>query len=267
MNYRLLSQHDKRRNRRLRFRRNYNQKAFRRREDVLLGLRDPVLLKAPFLTDSTAFALVTDSRLGVVRNVIRNLNRLAALPNSAQPAGVGRSIPRPRRKLWRRNRVSLPQLAAQFPNVDQFLGTEKALQHARDLLSTYDPAQILYFLTTPTAIGLAPSGCAELASQAGLIFSSSVIREVEQALAFNKKLAVARATYLAMATTGELTLAKGDWAFFDNTALHATLVGLHLPHVLRRDQFLVRIKNRDGRIVCFDLHSLGYRPLCRHPVD
>src|SRR5205823_4461085 len=99
----------------LRFRRNYNQKAFRRREGVLLGLRDPVLLKTPFLTNSTAFALVTDSRLGVVRNVIRNLNRLATLPNSAQPAGVGRSIPRPRRTLWMRNRGIVPQLVRQPP--------------------------------------------------------------------------------------------------------------------------------------------------------
>jgi len=267
MNYRLLSGEQKHRNRRLRFRRNDDQKASRRREDVLLGLRDPVLLRAPFLTDSTAFALVTDSRLGVVRNVIRNLNRLAALPNSAQPAGVGRCIPRPCRKLWPRNRGSVPKLAAQFPNADQFLGTEKALQHASDLLSTHDPAQILYFLTMPNAIGLAPSGCAELASQAGLIFSSGVIRKVEQALAFDKKLAVARAAYLAMATAGELTPAKGDWAFFDSAALHATLVGLHLPHVLRRDAFLVRLRYRDKRIICLDVHSLSYRPLCRHPVD
>src|SRR6266581_7638517 len=122
MNFRLMTRVEKRRNRRLRFRRNYNQKAFRRREDVLLGLRDPVLLRAPFLTDSTAFALVTASRLGVVRNVIRNLNRLATLPNSEQPAGVGRCIPRPRRKLWPRNRGSVRQLAAQFPNADRFLG-------------------------------------------------------------------------------------------------------------------------------------------------
>src|SRR6266581_6796552 len=162
MNFRLMTRVEKRRNRRLRFRRNYNQKAFRRREDVLLGLRDPVLLRAPFLTDSTAFALVTASRLGVVRNVIRNLNRLATLPNSAQPAGVGRCIPRPRRKLWPRNRGIVPQLVRQpMINNQEFLGVEQALQRARDLLATHGYVQSLYFLTAPTVIGISPSGCAQ----------------------------------------------------------------------------------------------------------
>jgi hypothetical protein len=122
-------------------------------------------------------------------------------------------------------------------------------------------------LTTPNAIGLPPSGCAELASQVGLTFEAAVIQKVEEAHEFRKRLDVAHATYRAMVAAGELEGAPGDWAFFDSAALHATLVGLHLPHVLRRERFLVRLSYGEGRLVCFDLHSLGYRPLCRHPVD
>ncbi len=249
MNHRLLSREQRRRYRQLRFRRNDDQKASRRREALLLQLRDPVLFTTPFLTDSTAFALVNDSRLAVVRNVIRHLNRLANLPDSAQPAGVGRRIPRPSRTLWMRNRGIVPELVRQpVINIQEFLGAEKALQHARDLLLTHDPAQILYFLTTPNAIGLAPSGCAELASQVGLTFDAAVIQKVEEAHEFRKRLDVAHATYRGMTAAGQLKIAKGDWAFFNNAALHAT-------------------RYRDKRIICLDLHSSSYRPLCRHPVD
>ena len=268
MNHRLLSKEQKRRNRRERSRRNYNQKAARRREAAFLELRDPVLLTSPFVSAFTCTELANQPRVATVRALVRRLNRIdTTLPDPEQTAGAGRNIPRPHRKLWPRNRGSIPQLSAQFPNADQFLGTEKALQHARDLLSTHDPAQILYFLTTPNAIGLAPSGCAELASQVGLIFDAAVIQKVEEAHEFRKRLNVAHATYRAMVAAGELEGAPGDWAFFDNAALHVTLLGLKLPHLLRRDRFLVRLSYRDGRIVCLDLHSSSYGCLCRHPVD
>jgi hypothetical protein len=190
------------------------------------------------------------------------------LPDSEESAGTGQNIRRPRRTLWRRNRGIVPELVCQpVINNQEFLGTENALERARDLLASHDCAQILDFLATPNAIGLAPSGCAELASQVGLTFDAAVIQKVEEAHEFRKKLNVAHATYRAMTAAGQLKIAKGTWAFFDSAALHATLAGLHLPHVLRRNHFLVRMGYRDGRIVCLDLHAAAsYFPLCRHPV-
>jgi hypothetical protein len=200
MNYRLMTQEEKRRNRRERFRRNRCQKASRKWEAALLQLRDPVLLTSPFVSALTCTELLNQPRVAPVRGLVRRLNRIdTTLPDPEQMAGAGQNIPRPRRKLWRCNRGIVPKPVRQpVINIQEFLGAEQALQHARDLLLTHDPAQILYFLTTPDAIGLAPSQCAEMASQARLIFSSGVIREVEQAPAFDKKLAAARATYRAI---------------------------------------------------------------------
>ncbi len=266
MNNRLLSQEQKRRNRRERFRRNRCQKASRRREAALVELRDPVLLSGPFVSALDCTKLLTAPHLTVVRGLVRRLNRLAGtLPDSAQPAGIGRCVPRPRRTLWRQNRGTVPKLAAEPTNVDQFLGIEKVLERARDMLATDGSAKILYFLTN--AIGLNPSQCAALVSQAGLTFDSTVIREVEHAHQFRKRLAVAQETYRAMVAAGELKIAKGIWGFFDSGALYAILPAIHLPHVLRRASFLVRLKYRAGRIVCLDIHGMSYRGLCRHPVD
>jgi hypothetical protein len=142
------------------------------------------------------------------------------------------------------------------------------LEIASDLAGQrVDHAQILQFLASPDTTGLAPKVCAELAAKVGLKFTAAEIESVEHATRFANNFASARSLYRAMVAASELKAAKGDWAFFDSAGLHATLVGLHLPHVLRRNRFLVRLSYRDGRIVCLDLHATTYRPLCRHPVD
>jgi hypothetical protein len=268
MNYRLLTQEQKRCNRRERFRRNRCQKASRRREAALLQLRDPVLLRSPFVSALTCTELLNQPRVAAVRGLVRRLNRIdTTLPDLEQTAGAGQNIPRPRRTLWMRNRGIVPELVRQpVINIQEFLGAEKALQHARDLLSTHDPAQILDLLTTPNAIGLAPSGCAELAWQVGLTFDAAVIQKVQEVREFNTRLVAAQTMYLAMTAASQLKTAKGTWAFFDSAALHATLAGLHLPHVLQRCAFLVRLRYRNGLLVCLDLHGLSYFPLCRHPI-
>ncbi len=273
MNWRLVSDQQKAFNKHERWRRDAKSRAQKRRDAALQRLRDPFRpMCRGVISAQDAFDLIYGDVKGINR-VVGRLNRSGGLEpaNGAESAGGDiaiREIPQPSRTLRRANRGSVSPLITK-PTITypaDFVGLERALEIASDLArQRVDRAQILQFLASPDTTGLAPKVCVELAAKVGLKFTAAEIESVEHAVTNN--FISARRLYRAMVAAGELGGANGEWGFFENAALHAALPGLRLPHVLRRDQFLVRIKYRNDQIVCLDLHSSSYRPLCRHPVD
>jgi hypothetical protein len=264
-----LSETEKRQNRRQRICRNRQRKKEKARENVLLGLRHPSLIQYALDPGASCRYMLGQPSLKGARALVNQLNRLDHAHNLRRADWrTGPKIPRPIRVLWQQNRGLVPAIVtAPQIGVTDFLGAEPAVRVAQELVRSHAPALVLLFLCKPEAIGLEPKRSALVAQQFGLNFAPRDIQLAESTINFDNRLHKGRATYRAMVSAGELKGANGDWTFFDDTALHATLPGLRVPHVLRRRAFLVRLIYRDGRIVCLDLHSLGYRPLCRHPVD
>jgi hypothetical protein len=211
------------------------------------------------------------------KKIIREARRLVLAGdflNRHSPVIGGQylEIPRPHRVLRRANRGQIPPpLPGQPIHAKDFLGFDNALRLAGDQAKqNAHRLRILEFLGRPEATGLPLDHCASVLMKAGVVaqdFTDAEIRIVEAQAMFERRMAEGRALYQAMVSAKEIPAAHGTWAFFAGSALRQLLLGIRLPHVLRRDRFLLNlIYNQGGALACIDLHSIRYRGLCRHPV-
>jgi hypothetical protein len=196
------------------------------------------------------------------------INPGANFPGSA----IRAKLPRPSRKLQRRNCSSVDRLPGlPVPGPTAFLGQEEALGRAVALLiEGAHPQRVLQFACRSNAVGLPVADCAGLLFEARAVptrFSEIEIKAVERAEFLASRLEDARAIYSVMASAGDIPRAVGEWGYFADPELLLALDGIRIPRALRRAEYLVRIfRNSCGEPECFDFHSIRGLPLFRHPL-
>jgi hypothetical protein len=264
-----LSETEKRQNRRERIRRNRQRKKEQARENVLLGLRHPSLIQYALEPGAACRYLLAQPSLKDARALVNQLNRLDYAHNLRRADWrTGPKIPRPIRVLWQQNCGPVPAIVtAPQIGVTDFLGAEPAVRVAQELVRSHAPALVLLFLCKPEAIGLEPKRSALVAQQFGLNFAPRDIQLAESTINFDNRLQRGCANYNGLVNAGEIKRATGNWSFFQDAELYLLLTGIKIPHTLRRREFLLRIvRTESGKLLCLDLHSASYLPLCRHPV-
>jgi hypothetical protein len=120
------------------------------------------------------------------------------------------------------------------------------------------------------ATGMSWEHCAELLYHNRIIprrLSEEEIFAVRRAADFWDRLAVAQKLYGAIVRIGELPRFRGRFGYFGKDALKELLPGISIPKHLERNEYLTRLipADRQGKGLCFDVHSVKGQPLFRHP--
>lgn len=274
MNWRLLSRKEIAWNRKARQRRKNQRRQRQRRESVIASLADASLVASGAVLgdiESTEFLCSPNLRAPKALARRARLMAVAVRRRAISYVSSGRSVPRPRRCLQRSRRSKIQSPAVTPASDTAYVGLDLAIVRAKKMAHHGRSSMaILRYFCRPEVTGLDLEKGIQVAIKHGIIagsIHSSVLEKLKRTAHFETRLADAHTLYRAMIQTGVVPPVAGEWAYFPVTYLTLALPGIKLPRALRRDEFFVRIfRNKKGRIICLDLHSIRFKGLCRHPL-
>ena len=276
MNSRLLTATEKRVNARGRNHRNYLQKKWNRRENLLreLSLQGGADAVAVDSLASLECLQLLCGDLRAARWVARRLKiGILSGTNKVGKAGperpvVSLTVPRPDRMVKESNRANVfPRLLRGAPPPTPGLSIQDGLAAARGLVCAGCQSHWLVdFIARST--GLEYEVTARILFRHALIpvpFSPAETQAIQRARQFWNLYDQGRFAYGRLVAAGVVAPVAGNWAWFDAAGLQELLPGLHVPLLFTRPHYLTNLYNDSGDL-SLDIHSLAGLPMFKHPL-